>query len=1065
MGATRGSERGGDKPKKHKDRGVKFNERHTIKYGLSVCSRNAKTSIVESVMCKFCVAFGKESAADATRKRRATANIKYFRQPFRADHYLSHLEINHKQKWAEYEQSTNPEKEKFFAAHIEEATINSLAMAQQQLINAQTGSASCTGTVVGTATPVVQRVGPVRLPASVIEKRMVEEIVGGMFFNASDEDGVSKDQALDVFRRKNDTDTYEIVIKNQRLYDLAIKFVACGASFRLASRMVQCTKEETKMAYYGGCSDNRVAGYVRAVIASNLQKIALMMRSSWAYAIATDAAVHQGTSYLDIRIRLWQNRSLHDFHLLTVPAFDKHPAPSIMERLEKFFDIMDAQWRSKLLGTTTNGGANTGRNTGVTGSQQGLSARLTTAVNKPAFYLIWCGVHQLELVVKNCVSTFCQKAFYDELVSVLAALRQDQQSSHQEGSLSLFENEIIPDVTTAFATTRGFSEKLMQALKWLMEHRLAIMQLRQTASPASVPSASWWVCVAVAHRVMAEIVYFMNKLLNLESGPNKVRGQVQELCKLALIMADVIGARRDLWESPDRQEACAAGSFQLTFQNAQQFIQNEGGPLAIEVFDTLGAVERLHGRHYCTEDVGVHVNPPIAMPIEVCEMGQEAFLQILSEQEPRLRETLSDDDIKTIQSEYEEFVLAVNREPILSGVMKKHDRDTDVSFAWSCVNGRFRRLQEFVGGLVSVVPDMSAGTLASDLTRLNWEKPDYRQTMIDFALEGILHAKQKYGWKCYGSTPATPDVDLVPPHAAAASLTAASLSAGCMQTSMITQDIANLSGVPMVMAKTGASNSSELLMPIGSLLYSKAVGFFTATMRATQLLPLVLALLCLHPACFVLAKEVFTGKATTYGLESALGGSCSARMAPYGLNSSLFVAMNYDQYYESSSCNRCLSITGESGTVTAFVADLCYECGYGNLDLNTALWYTVVGGDPRISEISWHFTPCPDEQEKFCWKEGSNPQWFALQVPNSRDGIKAMEINGVEGEVIGVTSFYQVSPSEAIDMENVDVKITSNQGITSKATLKSSDYNDCPMTTTLPLKSWHQWWHHHNRDH
>ncbi|ETI39945.1 hypothetical protein F443_14532, partial [Phytophthora nicotianae P1569] len=863
MGATRGSERGGDKPKKHKDRGVKFNERHTIKYGLSVCSRHAKTNVVESVMCKFCVAFGKESAADATRKRRATANIKYFRQPFRADHYLSHLEINHRQKWAEYEQSSNPEKAKFFAAHIEEATINSLAMAQQQLINAQTGNVGNAGTVVGTTAPVVQRVGPVRLPASVIEKRLVEEIVGDMFFNASDEEGLSKDQALDVFRRK-DADTYEIIIKNQRLYDLAIKFVACGASYRLASRMVQCTKEETKMAYYGGCSDNRVAGYVRAVIASNLQKIALMMRSSWAYALATNAAVHQGTSYLDIRIRLWQNRSLHDFHLLTVPAFTQHPAPSIMKQLEKFFDVLDAQWRSKLIGTTTNGGANTGRNTGVTGSQQGLSARLTSAVNKSAFYLIWCGVHQLELVVKNCVTTFCRKAFYDELVSVLAALRQDQQNSHQDGSLSLFENDSIPDVTTSFSTTRGFSEKLMQALKWLMEHRVAIMQLRQTMSSVSIPSASWWVCVAVAHRVMAEIVYFMKKLLNLESGPNKVRGQVQELCKLALIMADVVGARRDLWESPDRDEACAAGSFQLTFQNAQQFIQNEGGPLAIDVFDTLGAVERLHvsksvahfavnliagvatiaqeGRHYCTEEVGVHVNPPVSMPIEVCEMGQEAFLQILSEQEPRLRETFSDEDIKMIQSEYEEFVLAVNREPILNGVLKKHDRDTDVSFAWSCVNGRFRKLQEFVGGLTTVVPDTSAGTLASDLTRFNWEKPDYRQTMIDFALEGILHAKQKIkvelvdihcvqsaatssaDGSVMDSAPATPDVDLATAHSAATSLTVASLNAGLanmplpnatmamplnMQSSMITQDIANLSGVPMVMAKTGASSSSS----------------------------------------------------------------------------------------------------------------------------------------------------------------------------------------------------------------------------------------------------------------
>ncbi|KAG7377136.1 hypothetical protein PHYPSEUDO_012129 [Phytophthora pseudosyringae] len=213
-----------------------------------------------------------------------------------------------------------------------------------------------------------------------------------------------------------------------------------------------------------------------------------------------------------------------------------------------------------------------------------------------------------------------------------------------------------------------------------------------------------------------------------------------------------------------------------------------------------------------------------------------------------------------------------------------------------------------------------------------------------------------------------------------------------------------------------------------------------------QILPSVLTLLCLHPAWLALAKEVFTGKATTYGLESAIGGSCSARMAPYGLNSSLFVAMNYDQYYDSSSCSRCLSITGERGTVTAFVADLCFECGTSNLDLNAATWATVVGGDPRIATITWRFTPCPDEQEKFCWKEGSNAQWFALQVPNSRDGIKAMEINGVEGKAIGVTSFYQVSPSDAINLENVEVKITSNEGITSKVTLKSSDYNDCPMT-------------------
>lgn len=769
------------KPKKHKDRGLKFNDKHALKYGLSVCSRNAKTNTVESVMCKFCVAFGKESAGDSTRKRRATANIKYFRQPFRADHYLSHLEINHKHKWSEYEHAANVDKEKFFAAHIEEATMSSLAAAQQQhsqhhLMQQQlvgltsSGSISAGGDIgdsdanaamdlnVDNGESNVHRVGPVRLPASEIERSVVELLIGEMFYNPGDEDGVKKPHALDVFVKKGDgSDNYEIVIKNQRLYDLAIKFVSCGASFRLASRMIQCTKEETKLPYYGGCSEHKVAGYVRAVLASNLQKIALMMRASWSYAIATDAAVHQGTSYLDIRIRLWQHGSLHDFHIMTLPTFDQFPAPAIVERLESCLNILDTNWRTKLLGTTTNGGSNTGRNTGMTGSQQGLAARLTSLVTKPGFYLIWCGVHQLELVVKNAVTEFCQKSFYDELVAILATLRQDHHG--------VFNASEIPDITPTYATSRGFTHKLMQALKWLMEHRVAVTPYLQTAAPSSVPSASWWVCVAVAHRVLAEVEFFLKKLLAMESSVNLVGDQVQELCKLTLIMADVVGARRDLWETRDTEDACAAGSFLLTYQNSQQFIQNEGGPLAIEMFDTLRGVDRLHisksvahfvvdliaavatiaqeGRHYCAEDEGVLVNPPSVMPFGVYEMGKEAFMKVLLAQEQRLRQTLSEDAVKLIQSEYNEFVLAVKREPILNGVLKKHSRETDVSFAWSCVNGRFTLLQEFVGGLAAVVPEAAAGTLASDLSSLNWEKPDYRQTMIDFALEGILHAKQK----------------------------------------------------------------------------------------------------------------------------------------------------------------------------------------------------------------------------------------------------------------------------------------------------------------------------------
>lgn len=191
------------------------------------------------------------------------------------------------------------------------------------------------------------------------------------------------------------------------------------------------------------------------------------------------------------------------------------------------------------------------------------------------------------------------------------------------------------------------------------------------------------------------------------------------------------------------------------------------------------------------------------------------------------------------------------------------------------------------------------------------------------------------------------------------------------------------------------------------------------------------------------SAEVFTGNATTYGLDDAIGGACSVRRAPSGVTAGLFVAMNKQQYGDSSACSRCISLTGPSATVTTYVADLCSECGHGNLDLNTALWNKVVGGDPRIEDISWSFVACPKDDVAFCLKEGSNSYWLALQVTNSANGIDAIEIAGQDASVIGITSFYQLSPSTPVDMDSLAVTITSTSGETSSYTVSSDDYSGC----------------------
>lgn len=214
-------------------------------------------------------------------------------------------------------------------------------------------------------------------------------------------------------------------------------------------------------------------------------------------------------------------------------------------------------------------------------------------------------------------------------------------------------------------------------------------------------------------------------------------------------------------------------------------------------------------------------------------------------------------------------------------------------------------------------------------------------------------------------------------------------------------------------------------------------------MRINVVLPLVLLV-----GATAASSNVFIGNATTYGLDDAIGGACSARRAPSGVSAGLFVAMNKQQYGDSSACSRCISLTGPSATVTTYVADLCSECGHGNLDLNTALWNKVVGGDPRIEDISWSFVSCPEDDVAFCLKEGSNSYWLALQVTNSVDGIDAMKIAGQEASVIGITSFYQLSPSTPVDMDLLAVTITSNSGETSSHTISSGDFGGCASTVS-----------------
>ena len=59
---------------------------------------------------------------------------------------------------------------------------------------------------------------------------------------------------------------------------------------------------------------------------------------------------------------------------------------------------------------------------------------------------------------------------------------------------------------------------------------------------------------------------------------------------------------------------------------------------------------------------------------------------------------------------------------------------------WKMLVDRYPLLCQFMGGLASVFPGTS--TVEADFSVIGWEKNDYRTSLTNFSLEGILHCKQ-----------------------------------------------------------------------------------------------------------------------------------------------------------------------------------------------------------------------------------------------------------------------------------------------------------------------------------
>ena len=79
-------------------------------------------------------------------------------------------------------------------------------------------------------------------------------------------------------------------------FQLVVKYIRSGRSFRQCSEVLKATKETTNLGQIGCTNMSKVIAYARYICAMAYQMIADILKSVWAFSIALDGGNKSSTS-------------------------------------------------------------------------------------------------------------------------------------------------------------------------------------------------------------------------------------------------------------------------------------------------------------------------------------------------------------------------------------------------------------------------------------------------------------------------------------------------------------------------------------------------------------------------------------------------------------------------------------------------------------------------------------------------------------------------------------------------------------------------------------------------
>jgi hypothetical protein len=415
----------------------------------------------------------------------------------------------------------------------------------------------------------------------------------------------------------------------------------------------------------------------------------------------------------------------------------------------KVLNAVYPAWRMKLYGFSSDGeNKMTGRIGGV-----------ATLLQREAEYdlvRVWCGPHQIDLVVKKVL-----RAIYDGRFKRIAHLLSVWLRG-QHNFMGTF-SKACPKDTTRWAYFGN-------ALKWFIEHRARIMAYCAAQSYRHTPEGGWWVICYVIRPVIKAINDAVVSLQRQDLDLGQQRDIISSLIMTLQTMYPFVQCPPDLDEENARANYVNpdAGIHSPVILLGNGYCINQAAFVEVitettfvsDYYDASDDRSRASALVSLAEIVNqfyfgicsihpqrdsnngpVDRDRPRIFPKDLAKLSPRAFREEIFTRDfrERLAQVWPERAVECVEEEHKMLFCAYSS-PAFRAVLDSHTPKTPFNTAWDQCGADYIALRSFAAGFATVFPGSS--TVEAEFSRVKFICNPRRASLSDYSLEGVLQAAQ-----------------------------------------------------------------------------------------------------------------------------------------------------------------------------------------------------------------------------------------------------------------------------------------------------------------------------------